>query len=108
MNSTALGFRSFIIVWLVVVALMFALAGPGRTGEGTLVHVGETMEMVLDGKGWALDKSASRKANLVSVVKAGGSASSQRFAVRGMKTGQAELVFRRGAETFRAHIDVLK
>lgn len=108
MNSTAFGFRSFIIVWLLVVALMYALAGPGFAGSGTLVHVGETMEMVLDGKGWALDKSASRKANLVSVVKAGNSASSQRFAVRGVKTGQAELVFRRGSERFRAQIDVLK
>lgn len=110
MASTLSGFRclfSFIVVWCVVVALMLALAAPGQAGDGAVVHVGQTTEMVLDGKGWSLDKSASRKANLVSVQIGQGGGASQRIAVRGLKTGQVELVFRRGAERVRASIDVL-
>lgn len=108
MASTVFGFRSFFVVWLIVVALMFALAAPSRAGDGTVVHVGETAELVLDGSGWMLDTSKSRKAGLVSVKTDAGTGGSQRFSIRGVKTGQVELVFRRGAETFRAFIDVLK
>lgn len=108
MSSTVFGFRSFFIVWAVVVGLMIALAWPSRAGDGTIVHVGETTEMVLDGAGWTLDPVASRKANLVSVSAVAGSRVSSRFAIRGLKPGQVELVFRRGPETFRAFIDVLK
>ncbi|AHB50121.1 hypothetical protein W911_08585 [Hyphomicrobium nitrativorans NL23] len=106
MTSTGFGFRSFFVVWLIVVALMLALAAPGRAGDGQIVHVGEATELVLDGDGWALDKGTGRNAGLVAVRKAGGSGAS-RFVVRGLKTGQVELVFRSGPKTFRASIDVL-
>lgn len=108
MTSTVFGFRSFFIVWAVVVGLMLALAWPSRAGDGAIVHVGETTHMVLDGTGWVLDKAASRKANLVAVSNVRGAAAVQRFAIRGVKTGQVELVFRRGPEQFRAFVDVLK
>ena len=107
MASTGFGLRSFFIVWLIVVALMFALAGPSRAGDGAVVHVGEATELVLDGGGWTLDTGKSRRAGLVSVQSTPGAGGSQRFAIRGVKTGQTELVFRRGAETFRVFIDVL-
>lgn len=106
MTSTVFGFRSFFVVWLIVVALMLALVRPGFAGDGTVVHVGEATELVLDGGGWTLDTSASRKAGLVAVQKAA-SPGATRFMVRGVKTGQVELVFRSGTKTFRAHIDVL-
>ena len=108
MASPRFGFRSFFIVWLIVVSLMIALAAPGRAGDGAVVHVGETTALILEGGGWKLDKAKSRKADLVSVQSMPGPGGSQKFVVRGVKTGQVELVFRRGAETFRAHIDVLK
>lgn len=108
MTSKVYGFRSFFLVWIVVVALMIVLAAPSRAGDGTVLHVGETTALVLDRGGWTLDTAKSRRADLVSVRSAPGPGGAQKFVVSGRKTGQVELVFRRGAETFRAFIDVLK
>ncbi|HRN89790.1 hypothetical protein [Hyphomicrobium sp.] len=106
MASTVFGFRSFFVVWLIVVALMLALVRPGYAGDGTVLHVGEATELVLDGDGWVFEKGKGRNAGLVAVQNAGGSGAT-RFVVRGLKTGQVELVFRSGPKRFRAHIDVL-
>lgn len=107
MASTNVGLRSSFLSFLGALAVMAALLWPAHAGEGAVLHVGETTELVLDGGGWEFDKAASRKAHLVSVQKANGVGASQRFVVRGLKTGQVELVFRSGQKTFRAYIDVL-
>lgn len=88
----------------VLLTMGLALA---HAGDGQVLHVGETTALRLDGGGWVLDAGASRKVGLVSVTSIGSSASS-RFQLRGLKPGQAVLVFRRGQKTYEAHVDVLR
>lgn len=94
----------------VAVAALVAVAAvsPGAAGEGEVLHVGETTTLHLDGQPWVLDGAASRQARLVSVKNLGASGSKQKFQVKGLKAGQVTLVFRNGAKTFQAHIDVLQ
>ena len=107
MASKNYGFCAFLAVPIMAMALMMALTAPGRAGDVGILHVGEATTLHIEGKGWALDKAASRKANLVSVKNTGARGGAQVFEVRGLKTGQVELVFRSGARTFLAHVDVL-
>lgn len=93
---------------LSALVILAACGAPARAGDGQVVHVGEVAELVLDGTSWKLDTAASRKAHLVSVQKLGKSSGSERYALRGLKTGQAKLVFRSGQKSFQAHIDVLQ
>lgn len=85
----------------VLMALPFAVGV--MAGDGQVLHVGESTTLHLDGTSWALDRAASREPHLVAVRSAG----AQRFVVRGLKAGQTKLVFRSGAKTFVANIDVL-
>lgn len=99
-----LGFRGL----LGGLAVLAACSAAARAGDGQVVHVGEVTELVLDGASWKLDTAASQRAHLVSVQKVRGSGASERYALRGLKTGQAKLVFRSGQKSFQAHIDVLQ
>jgi hypothetical protein len=95
--------RALRIFGLVAVLALAGQTLPLRAGEGQIVHVGETTTLHLDGKGWALDRSASRQVQLVAVQGSG-----SRFSVRGLKPGQVTLVFRSGPKTFSASLDVLR
>jgi hypothetical protein len=86
-----------------VLTMALPLAGRSAAGDGQVLHVGETTTLHLEGTAWALDRPASRQPHLVAVQSAGG----KRFVVRGIKAGQTTLVFRSGAKTFVANIDVL-
>jgi hypothetical protein len=106
--TTTSRFRTLRLLGLGLAGLLaLAATVPARAGEGQVVHVGESTSLQLDGKGWSLDRSASRQVHLVSVGGAGSSASSQTFRVQGLKPGQVTLVFRNGGKTFRASLDVL-
>jgi hypothetical protein len=95
--------------WGVAACLVAALSvSPGVAGDGEVLHVGETTTLHLEGQPWVFDGAASRQARLVSVKSLGASASVQKFQVKGLKAGQALLVFRSGSKTYQAHIDVLK
>lgn len=108
MTAKVPALRSRLLGLLVMLAAMAAMSLPGHAGDVELLHVGETTTLHLDGSGWVWDKAASRRADLVSVKRGGASGASQVYQVRGLKTGQAELVFRRGSETYLAHVDVLR
>jgi len=88
---------------LLALIVAISVAMPVRAGEGEVLHVGAATTLHLDGPGWMLDRSGSRKANLVAVQGNGAS-----FVVRGLKMGQTKLVFRKGKKMFEAHIDVLQ
>lgn len=92
------------LVPLLAALMALPLAGVTTAGDGHVLHIGESTTLHLEGTSWALDRSASRQPQLVAVRSAG----AQRFVVRGLKVGQTKLVFRSGAKTFVAHIDVLK
>jgi hypothetical protein len=103
--------RSWRVSGLALLLAALALSGgpgPAGAGDGAVLHVGETTTVQLDGTGWALDRGKSQQAQLVAVQSAGASAASQTFSLRGLKPGQATLVFRSGRKTFRASIDVLR
>lgn len=100
--------RSFARVLAAGLAMACVGVPGARAGDGQVLHVGETTTLSLEGRQWVLDRAASRQPQRVSVESAGGSASVQRFRVRGLKTGQVMLVFRSGQKTFQAHIDVLR
>lgn len=93
-------------VLLVAALLGGAVCSTATAGDGQVLHVGETTTLSLDGGGWRLDPSASRQAQLVSVKNANGTGAS-RYVLKGLKAGQAKLVFRSGQKTYNAHIDVL-
>lgn len=107
MASAHVGLRSYLLNVFGALAVMVALASFSHAGEGEVLHVGEATELIFDEGAWVFDKAASRNAHLVAVQKGNGAGSSSRYVVRGLRTGQVELVFRRGERIFRAHIDVL-
>lgn len=100
-------FRSVALAMLVGL-LTLVPATTSRAGDGQVLHVGETTTLMLDGKGWVLDTSRSRQAQLVSVKSAGATGATHKFSLRGLKPGQVTLVFRSGSKTFQANIDVLR
>lgn len=108
MASKTLELRSSFLGLLGALVVVAAMSLPGHAGDVELLHVGEATTLHLEGRGWVWDKAASRRADLVSVKSAGAPGESQVYEVRGLKTGQVKLVFRRGSETFLAHVDVLK
>ena len=91
------------LVPLLAVLMGLSFAVRATAGDGQVLHVGESTTLHLEGTSWALDRAASRQPHLVAVRSAG----AQRFVVRGLKAGQTKLVFRSGAKTFVANIDVL-
>lgn len=100
--------RSFVRVLVVAAATLCGAAPAVLAGDGHVLHLGETTTLHLEGRSWVLDRAASRQVQRVAVESAGGSATVQRFRVRGLKTGQVMLVFRSGQNTLEAHIDVLR